>query len=324
MPMKSITTLFLILLFTKFGIAQSTHIPRDTSFNVKATFEKERKKYPFIQMVNAQVPKGVVAEYEVVYTSYGNRSMHLDLYYPPKKKKKLPAVVFIHGGGWRSGDKTMEAPLAQKLASKGYVTACVEYRLSLEALYPAAVLDIKAAIRWLRANAGKYAIDTSKIAVLGCSAGGQLAALLGSIHSLEVLKDTGDYLEYSSQVQATVDIDGVLAFIHPESSEGKDTDAKKSAATAWFGQHFTENALPWQEASALTHVGKQTTPILFINSSHPRFHAGRDDMTAQLDSLGIYYEVHTLPDTPHPFWLFHPWFDTTFDWVRAFLDKVLN
>jgi len=85
----------------------------------------------------------------------------------------------IHGGGWKSGSKEMQIPLAQQISARGYVTVCVEYRLSPEALYPAAVHDIKAAIRFLRAHAEEYGIDPGKIAVSGCSAGGHLAALAG-------------------------------------------------------------------------------------------------------------------------------------------------
>jgi acetyl esterase/lipase len=86
----------------------------------------------------------------------------------------------IHGGGWRSGDRSHNNTLAGRLAAKGFVAIPVEYRLSTEALYPAAVHDVKAAIRWIRANAKKYGVDPNRIAVLGFSAGGQLAALVGT------------------------------------------------------------------------------------------------------------------------------------------------
>jgi pimeloyl-ACP methyl ester carboxylesterase len=113
----------------------------------------------------------------------------------------------------------------------------------------------------------------------------------------------------------------VLCFIHPESSEGLDRPGKPSAATRWFGTNKSESKTLWDEASALYHADKNTPPVLFINSQHPRFHAGRDDMIKILDSLNIYNEVHTLPDTPHTFWLYHPWFLETAQLVDAFLEK---
>jgi len=80
----------------------------------------------------------------------------------------------------------------------------------------------------------------------------------------------------------------------------------------------------WIEASPLTYAGVTTPPMLFINSSFPRFHAGRDSVIAILNVHGIYSEVHTIPDTPHTFWLFHPWFGQTVDYITSFLDKVLK
>ncbi|WP_336727974.1 alpha/beta hydrolase [Paraflavisolibacter sp. H34] len=99
--------------------------------------------------------------------------MHLDAFTPAIRKKRTPAVLIVHGGAWRSGYRTQHIPLAQRLALLGYAAFTVEYRLSTEALYPAAVRDLKA-IKWLRGHAAAFGIDTGKIALLGFSAGGQL------------------------------------------------------------------------------------------------------------------------------------------------------
>jgi pectinesterase len=308
----------LLMLFAEVVSAQEVSIPRDTSFTVYSAFTKERKKYPFIEIAQPSMPKGVLWKKDVVYASVNNRQLHADVFYPAKKSTHgYPGVVLIFGGGWRSGNKSQSIPMAQQIASKGYVTVAVEYRLSLEAPYPAAVHDIRAAIRWLRANAIRYNLDKSKIAVHGVSAGGQLAALVGTTNNMKQFEGTLGNLNQSSAVQAIIDVDGVLAFKHPESVEGK-------VAAEWLGGTYEEKPDVWTQASALTHVNKTTPPILFINSSLPRFHAGRDDMTALLNGFKIYNEVHTLPDTPHPFWLFHPWFDTTVKLTIDFLDKVFK
>jgi acetyl esterase/lipase len=314
--MKNLIIVFLLNLTT--ASAQQPDIPRDTSFTVYSTFIKESKNYPFIQIAEPVLPKNVLYKEDLVYSSPGKRDLHVDVFYPAKKSKKgYPGVVLIFGGGWRSGDKSQSVPMAQQLAAKGYVAAAVEYRLSLEAKYPAAVHDIKAAIRWLRANAVKYNLDKTKIATHGVSAGGQLAALVGTTNGLKAFEGNGGNPKQSSDVQAIIDIDGVLAFKHPESAEG-------AVAAAWLGGTFEEKPEAWTEASALTHVSKNTPPVLFINSSNARFHAGRDDMIKILDGFKIYSEVHTIPNTPHPFWLFHPWFEHTMKFTTDFLNKVFK
>ncbi|MEI6945945.1 alpha/beta hydrolase [Paraflavisolibacter sp. H34] len=299
-------------------MVSAQEIPRDTSFTVWGTFQKERKARPYIQIAQPAKLKGVKSRENVVYSTLGNRKLLADVYYPRKKSKKgYPGVVMIFGGGWRSGDKSQNVPLAQQLAAKGYVAVTIEYRLSLEAPYPAAVQDIKTAIRWLRAHARDYGLDTTKIATLGMSAGGQLATLAGTTNGFEKYEGVGGYPERSSDVQAIVNIDGTLSFHHSESVEGK-------ASMDFLGGTYEQKREVWEEASPLDHAGKNTPPIIFINSSLPRFHAGRDDMIKILDQHGIYHEQHTLPDTPHPFWFFHPWFEPLVNYTVGFLDKVFD
>lgn len=299
---------------------------RDTSFTVGGTYRKLKPQYSAIQIVGSELPANVKAALNVVYCRRNGRDLHLDAFYPAKSvgKKLRPAVLLIHGGGWRSGERSQQVPMAQGLAEKGYVAVTVEYRLSTEALYPAAVHDLKAAVRWLRANAQTYAIDTNRIAALGCSAGGQLAALLGATGDLSMLEGVSDCAKgHSSAVQAVVDVDGLVAFDHPESGEGDDRKST-SAATYWFGGPKTETLAQWHEASPLTYANRQTAPILFLNSSVVRMHAGRDDLINQLKARGIHTEVYTFADAPHPFWLFHPWFTPTMTHTLKFLDLVFG
>jgi pectinesterase len=315
---------FFLLLHALAGFSQKIIIPTDTSFTLYSAYQKEVKNYPFIQTVKADVPSSVVVKNELTYTTYEEREMHIDIYSPANLNGPKPAILFVHGGGWRSGNKNMDAPMAICFAQKGYIAATVEYRLSPEAPYPAALFDIKTAIRWLRKNARELNIDPKKMAIAGTSAGGQLATLVAATNGSGWYIDSTFYTEFSSDVQAVIDMDGILAFIHPESGEGVDQPGKPSAATQWFG--FSKNDKPaiWDEASALTHAGKTFPPVLFINSQHPRFHAGRDDLIARLDSLGIYSEVHTIQDTPHTFWLFDPWFEITTNYCLRFLNKQFD
>ncbi|GAB3986214.1 hypothetical protein GCM10028807_03150 [Spirosoma daeguense] len=296
---------------------------RDTSFTVRRSYEQEKKYHPEITIADSTLPAGVRVARHIAYsTPTANRKLSLDVYSPATTSgKRSPAILMIHGGGWRSGDRSHNNTLAGQLAAQGFVAVPVEYRLSTEALYPAAVHDLKAAIRWMRANADTYGIDPKRIAVLGFSAGGQLAALIGSTNKNPQFEGQGGNAKYSSEVQAIVDIDGVLAFIHPESAEGNDSKSI-SAGTYWFGYTKAEKPELWQEASALNHIDKHTPPILFINSSVGRMHAGRDDLMAKLKPFGTYSEVHTFNDAPHTFMFFNPWFTPTLTYINDFLHKV--
>ncbi len=298
---------------------------RDTSYNNAKALSDTRKSYPHLNIYEISIKDtdAVKIQKDISYAQVQERELKLDAFIPTKKTKKLrPAVLIIHGGGWRTGNKSQHHALAQKLALSGYVCFTPEYRLSTEALYPAAVHDLKAALRWMRANARTYNIDTNRIATLGFSAGGQLSALLGNTGDLPLLEGNVGVLGHSSRVKAIVDIDGILAFIHPDSGEGDDSK-RTSAATNWFGYSKIEKPEIWNEASALSYAGKNSPPTLFLNSSVERMHAGRAEYCQKLALFGIYTEVHTFDDSPHSFCLFEPWFDSTVKFIKAFLDKKL-
>jgi pectinesterase len=304
--------------------AQQLPAPRDTSFTVHSAFAKAKKNYPAISVARPAVPTTIRTQPNVTYCTIGSRSLQLDVFQPKARRKHgYPAVLFVFGGGWRSGDRSHHVPMAQQVAAQGYVTVTADYRLSTEALYPAAVHDLKGAIRWMRANAKTYNIDTTRIAVWGFSAGGQLASLIGTTSHDPTLEGSSCHPSHSSSVQAIVDVDGTLAFIHPESGEGNDSKGL-SAATYWFGASKTEKPELWHQAGALNHVTSKTPPIVFINSSVDRMHAGREDMIKQLDTFHIYHETHTFPDSPHTFPLFNPWFEPTLNYTVKFLDKVFK
>lgn len=296
--------------------AQAQQYPRDTSYTLQSAYKKYVKYYPDIEPVAPLLPKGVQADFNTVYKNTGSRDLHLDIFKPEKIQGPMPLVLLVHGGGWQSGSKELMQPLAMHLAAKGFVTVCVEYRLSLEAPYPAAVYDIKYALKWLRSHAETYHIDAGKMAILGTSAGGQLASLVGTTGNESYFEDESDTLKVSTEVHAIVDIDGVLAFIHKDSDES-------SVAARWMGGDSTHARSTWLEASALTHANENTPPMLFLASKYPRFLAGRQDVIAILDKHNIYNETHFLEDAPHSFWLFEPWFTPTLQYVEVFLKKVL-
>jgi acetyl esterase/lipase len=299
-------------------------IPVDTSYTPYSSWMKIKKNYPEAKIAYNNLPAGVNAHYNLVYatlpeTPFGRRDLHLDLF-RPDRPGKFPVLVMIHGGGWRSGNKSMQVPMAQKIAALGFVTVAVEYQLSLEAKYPAAIHNIKAAIRWLRANANKYGIDTSWVAVSGCSAGGQLAALIGMTNGVPQMEGDMGFSNFSSKVNAVLDIDGVISFLTPASLNI--TRKPDSPDVAWLGGTFSEKPDTWKDASSIFWANKNSVPVLFINSGFSRFHAGQDELIGMMKEWGIYTEVHKFDVQVHPFWLFYPWVDTTVNYMVDFMNKV--
>lgn len=312
---------FLIPIFV-IGQTQSFDFPRDTSFSVWSAAQKIKKDFSQATIVEEFQNANCVEKRNVVYFSLEKRDLHADLFYPKNSSKKLAGVLLIHGGGWASGTKSHLIPLAQKLAENGFFAATVEYRLSPEAKYPAGIVDLKTAIKWLKSNCSKYNIDTTKIAVLGTSAGATLASFLGTTGDNKNFPAHNFHEHISTKVQAIINIDGVLDFTDPAES-GKDSNPQKpSAGARWFGYTYQQNPEIWVEASPLTYVDKNTPPTLFINSALPRFHAGRDEYLKVLNQNHILYKTYTIPKTPHPFWLFHPWFDETLPKILTFLEDV--
>ena len=156
-----------------------------------------------ISEVKAQTQAQALRDIE--YARVGNKSLKLDLYLP-EGQGPFPLIIWVHGGGWTSGDKSLSADSPQiRQAARGYAVASINYRLSQTAKFPAQIEDCKAAIRWLRAHATQYNLDPSRIAAWGSSAGGHLVALMGTSAGATDLEGDGGNLDYSSRVQAVVD-----------------------------------------------------------------------------------------------------------------------
>ena len=291
--------IFLFGVTSAFGQAK----PNATPYTNEATYEKLKKKHPFITPLNRPVPSNIGIDKDVEYANVNGLSLKADIYYPLNRSKKYPGVALVHGGGWISGSKENEKYMAQELAARGYVAIAVGYRLSEVATYPAANNDVENAIKYLKKNKKKYALDAKKMAVLGESAGAQIATLVG--------------VQPKNKIKAIVNVDGIVSFIHPEAEES-------TYASLWLGGDRNVNLKNWTAASPLEYVDKNTPPTIFINSSQPRFHAGRDDMMKKLRNFNTHTEMHEIKDSPHSFWSAEPWFTETLDLTVQFLDKTLK
>lgn len=310
--------IFLGLMIVAAGNAQSVTIngvPRDTGYTVNSTFLKEVKHRSYIQKADTVLPEGIISNENIDYKKLNEkRSLQISIY-RPDDNNIYPVVMMIHGGGWNSGSPDMQKALAISLVKKGFVTATVEYRLIPEALYPAAVDDLNDAVNWLYKNADKYRIDKNKIIASGSSAGGQLAALIGTVN-------------HDKLIRGVINIDGISTFVEPETIDRAERAKAKGdempVDALWLGGTYNEMQKTWEAASALYHINENSAPVCFINSSIPRFHNGRDEHISQLDRLGIYSEVHMFDDSPHTFWHFHPWHLATVNYMANFLSKIFD
>ncbi len=300
--------------------------PIDTSYTVNNQLRKYIKHYPYLLPAEDKLSSGVIGDRDVIYTTlkktkYGKRDLHLDIF-RPEKEGKYPAIILVHGGAWKTGNKSLLVPMAQQIAKRGFVAISVEYQMVLEAPYPAAVHNIKSAIRWMRANAEKYNIDQDKIAISGTSAGGHLASLVGLTNGLEKFEGNMGNESFSSEVQAIIDIDGVLNFMAPISLNKERGD--DSPDVQWIGGQFKDVPERWKEVSPIYWANENSVPMLFINSGYPRFHAGQDELIGMLNEWGIYNDVVKFKVRMHTFWLFHPFIDETVDYMIDFMNKAMK
>jgi pectinesterase len=218
----------------------------DTSYTTHSAFANDSKTHPGISIEEEFRSVAVKEERNKVYCEIGQRKLVLDVFSPAQKKNQNNiGVIIIHGGGWRSGNRSQHYPLAQHLAALGYTCFTPEYRLSTEALFPAGVFDIKTCIRWVKKKASSYDIDTARIVAMGFSAGGEMAALMGTTGGMPLFEGETSDTTFTSKVNAVVDIDGTLSFVHPDGREGDDSK-RISAATHWFGYSKNEQPQLWE------------------------------------------------------------------------------
>ena len=276
------------------------------------------------QKAEFHVPDGVVLKADVVYSSYGARQLHLDLYLPKEGKGPFPGVVYIHGGGWSAGNKTAFQRQAAYMATKGFVGACIEYRLSGEAKYPAAVYDSKAAVRWLRANAATYHVNPNRIGAAGGSAGGHLVALLASSWKAKELEGDGGNPGVSSRVQAVAAFNPVTDFV----IIGK-TLADGGAATAvstFMGGPYPAKPDLWAQASPMTYVDADCAPILFLHGTADTTvpYGQSVDMMNKLKSAGVKTDLFSAEGAKHGFFNGAPFYEPTLKKMEEFFSSTLG
>jgi acetyl esterase/lipase len=198
----------------------------------------------------------------VVYAVVQGSELHLDIYQPTGAGATASAaVLLIHGGGWNSLDKSTMRRMGEFLARSGFVAFAVDYRLfqGTQNRWPAQLDDVQRAVRWVRANAAQYHVSAEKMGAFGHSAGAQLAALLG----MEDTRDNSDatLAQYSSRVQAVVDVSGPTDFTNEKDPGGRPFLA------SFFGADYAKNPQVWRDASPIFHVSKADAPFLIVHGT---------------------------------------------------------
>lgn len=247
-----------------------------------------------------ELPEGVTFETGIEYSNPSGEPLALDLARPKTSAAPLPAIVCIHGGGFRAGNRQHHDRLCLQLAERGYVAVTVSYRLAPKHQFPAAVHDVKAAVRWLRANAGKFGVDPERIGATGDSAGGHLALFLGvtgDVKEFDVAESGNP--EQSSRVNCVVDVYGPSDLTK---SYGKSVDAAE-VLPLFLGGNLETAHHRHILASPLYWVTPRSAPTLAIHGTKDPYvaHEQAEWIVEKLRASDVPAELLTLEGAGHGF-----------------------
>jgi acetyl esterase/lipase len=257
-------------------------------------------------------PAGVVIEQDVAYLPPG-RAEKLDLYLPADRAKDVrsPAVLIIHGGGWTGGDKAAgrEFNIGTTLATAGYVCASVNYQMEAGKRWPTNLQDCKNAVRFLRANADKYGVDVKRVGVIGGSAGGHLALMVGyttGVAGTDPGEEPGGgpYPGVSDAVSAVVDLYGISDVRTRRKTDPDGTPVGDPATTtSLFDGSVTEKPELWKLASPVSHIKPSSPPTLILHGTRDTT-VDRDQATqleAALKAQGVPHQLVMVEGAGHTF-----------------------
>jgi acetyl esterase/lipase len=246
-----------------------------------------------------RVPENVIWQPDIEYSNPDDQHLQLNLARPKTGEGPFPAVLCIHGGGFRAGTRDGYDSLCIQLAKRGYVAATITYRLSPKYKFPAAVHDTKAAVRWLRANAATYKINPDKIGVTGGSAGGHLAQFLAVTAHVPEFEGTGGNPEQSSSVACVVNFFGPSDFAK---SYGKSVDAAV-VLPMWLGGNLDTARELHIRASPLNWVTPDAAPTLCVHGTLDNYVAYEQAVwiVDRLKAAGVEASLVTLKGAGHGF-----------------------
>jgi acetyl esterase/lipase len=245
------------------------------------------------------VPDSITFETGIEYANPDGQHLQLDMARPKTGDGPFPAIICIHGGGFRAGKRESYDGLITRLAKKGYVAVTVSYRLAPKYPFPAAVYDCKAAVRWVRANAAKYKIDPDRVGVTGGSAGGHLALFLGVTANVPEFEGGGGNPGVSSKVCCVVDVYGPSDFTK---SYGKSVDAAE-VLPLFLGGNLETKRKEHVRASPLYWVTPDAAPTLCVHGTDDKYVAHEQSVwvVEKLKASAVEAELLTLPGAGHGF-----------------------
>lgn len=231
---------------------------------------------------------------DVAFGTGGDRELRCDVYSPPEPVEGAAAVVLVHGGAWRSGDRTQLRGYGILLGRMGYVCIAPEYRLTPEAAWPAQIHDVKAAVRWVRSHADQLGVDPGRIAVQGNSAGAHLALLVAATPGIEEFEGDGGSPGIDTSVGAVMAIYPPTRFATRPGVRG----AVPLAALTEAGDDTIALA-----ASPLSHVGPDHPPTLLIHGTADATVPWQASLVLHeaLMAAGVPVDLHLVADQPHAF-----------------------
>jgi acetyl esterase/lipase len=247
------------------------------------------------------VPQPPIVHRDLPYVSHGHDRQKLDLYLPAQGERPLPLIIWIHGGAFRLGDKGGNVPLDS--LERGVAVASINYRLSQHALYPAQIEDCKAAVRWLRAHAAHYGLDPRRFAAWGPSAGGHLAAMLGTAGHVRAF-EVGEHLDQSSRVRAVVDYFGPTDFLQMDAHRvpgGQVHDASDSPESELVGGPIQDHPDRVARANPITYVTPDAPPFLIVHGEVDPLvpHHQSELLVAALQEAGVPVSFYTVRGAGH-------------------------
>lgn len=215
------------------------------------------------------LPKGTVVQSDILYAADTLKQHKLDLYIPEHTGKTLPLLIWIHGGGWRSGNKYSDMDYMKStlkaILEHGYAVASIDYRYSTTAVFPAQIQDCNRAVDYLYRNSGKYLLDKKRIAVIGFSAGGHLASLMATSNNSNIDAFYFNKKRPGFKIRAAIDFFGPADFIARISSLKLDEGIQMSTSTALLGAQPVNRPDLAKFASPTTYVDKADPPFLIFH-----------------------------------------------------------
>lgn len=245
------------------------------------------------------VPDNVIFEGGIEYANPDGQHLQLNLARPKAATGPLPVVLCIHGGGFRAGHRDGNNALCLKLAQRGFVAAAVSYRLAPKYQFPAAVYDMKAAVRWLRANAAKYQLDPARFGVTGDSAGGHLAQFLGVTAGVKEFEGDGGNADQSSRVTCVVNRYGPSDFTK---SYAKSVDAAE-VLPLFLGGDLQTARERHIRSSPLNWVTPDAAPTLILHGTEDKYVAYEQGvwLRDRMQACGVEVELMTFEGAGHGF-----------------------